>query len=119
MAMLKPERLNISTSLGWSPMVAISAAGIFRMARQIVDDRALVGVVMGDVEVVRLRAGGRRPVAEGGLGIGLAALDLGMVVADADDLGGLLQRVGEIRHHLGLELDGPGLALDMRRLERR
>ena len=27
MAMLKPERWNIGTSVGWSPMVAISAAG--------------------------------------------------------------------------------------------
>ena len=32
MAMLKPERWNISTSLGWSPMVAISAAGTSRCA---------------------------------------------------------------------------------------
>src|SRR6202040_3169712 len=27
MAILKPDRLNISTSFGWSPMVAISSAG--------------------------------------------------------------------------------------------
>ena len=27
MAMLKPERLNMGTSVGWSPMVAISATG--------------------------------------------------------------------------------------------
>ena len=32
MAMLKPDRLNISTSFGWSPMVAISSAGTARWA---------------------------------------------------------------------------------------
>ena len=30
MAMLRPLRLNITTSVGWSPIVAIASIGIFR-----------------------------------------------------------------------------------------
>ncbi len=34
MAMLKPERLNMGTSVGWSPMVAISCERNAEVARQ-------------------------------------------------------------------------------------
>ena len=76
MAMLKPERLNIGTSFGWSPMVAISAAGMLMRSERYSDHRALVRVLVGDVEIVGLRAVGRRALPEGRLGVGLAALHL-------------------------------------------
>ena len=100
MAMLKPERLNISTSFGWSPMVAISAAGTPRCCDRIFHHRALVRVLVGDVEVIGLRAVGRRALAEGRLGVGLAALHLVEVVADADDLGDLIELLADVRHDL-------------------
>ena len=115
MAMLKPDRLNISTSFGWSPIVAISSAGTLQVAREILHHRALVRVLVGDVEVIGLRPGRRRALAESGLGVGFAALDLVEVIADADDLGHIAQHAAEVRHHLRLELDRPGLARDMRR----
>ena len=73
MAMLKPERLNISTSFGWSPMVAISSAGTPTCCGEILDHRALVGILVGDVEIVGLRPGGGRMLAERRLRLGFAA----------------------------------------------
>ena len=116
MAMLKPERLNISTSFGWSPMVAISCRRHAEMPRQIVHDRALVGVLVGDVEVVGLRPIGRRTLAQRRLGVGLAALHPVEIVADADDLGDLVELLVDVRHDLRLELDRPGFARDVRRI---
>ena len=54
--------------------------------RQRRDDGAFVGVRVGDVEIVGLRAGRRRFCAERGLGILFAARDQLEIVAYADDL---------------------------------
>src|SRR3546814_8569388 len=70
--------------------------------------------LVSDIEVMGLRAAGRCPLAEGHLGVGLAALHPVVVVADADDLDDPVQLLADVRDHLGLELDGPGLACDVR-----
>ena len=116
MAMLKPDRLNISTSFGWSPMVAISSVGTSRCAREIFHHGALVRVLVGDVEIIGLRPARRRALAECRLGVGFAALHLVEIVADADDLGDLLKLLANVRHDLRLEFDRPGFARDMRRV---
>jgi hypothetical protein len=115
MAMLKPERLNMGTSVGcrrwWR-----SLARHPEVPRQKFHHRALVRVLVRHIEIIGLRAVGRRALPKGRLGVGLAALHRVQIVADADDLGDLVQLFGDIRHDLRLELDGPGLVGDVRRI---
>ena len=63
-AMLSPESANINVSLGMSPMVAICSTEIPKIAPRYSAYPALVGVGMGDVQVVGLGGGGRHMVAE-------------------------------------------------------
>src|SRR3546814_16673718 len=70
--------------------------------------------LVSDIEVMGLRAAGRCPLAEGHLGVGLAALHPVVVVADADDLDDPVQLLAAVREHLGRELDGPGREWDVR-----
>src|SRR6202030_4845088 len=59
---------------------------------------------------------GGRALAESRLRVGFAAPDFVEVVAYADDLRSVAQIVSEVRHDRRLELDRPGLALDVRRM---
>src|SRR6516164_8060453 len=56
-------------------------------------------------------------LSEGRLGVGFAALYFIEIITHADDLGDLLQVLSQIRYDLGLELDGPGFAGDMRSID--
>ena len=70
-----------------------------------------------DVEIIRLRPGRRNLIAEGRLGIFFAAGNEVAVIADADDLHRAIEvGIGEGVDNVRLELDGPRLAIDMRRL---
>src|SRR3954447_10822945 len=82
------------------------------MGRQIVNNGALVCILVGDVEVIWLGPIGRRLSAEGGLDICFALTDPLEIVADASDLRNCIKPVVEIRHDGRLELDRPGLARD-------
>ena len=114
MAMLRPEWSNIRMSLGWSPMVAISVGLELVMLGQVEGDRTLVGLRVGDVEVVGLGGRRRHVVAElldGGLG---GLVDGVVVVADPDQLDDAVRQPVETPlHHLGVELDRPGLPVDV------
>src|SRR6202042_393702 len=81
--------------------------------RQVLRDRALVGVRVGDVQVVRLGPGGGDVVAELVVGGGRGAGDRVEVVADPDQLGDVLGEPVEAGHHLRVELDGGRLPGDV------
>ena len=63
-AMLRPECANISTSLGMSPIVAMSSGLMLVLGRQVLGHLALVRLRVGDVQVVGLRGSRRDMVAE-------------------------------------------------------
>lgn len=72
MAILSPLFSNMSTSLGISPIVAISASGMDTLG----EDRdyiALVSVGMGYVQIVRLGACGRNVAAALALNVRFAS----------------------------------------------
>ena len=56
MAMLNPEWANIKMSLGMSPIVAMCSGGIEYLVEEVARDDSLVGVGMGDIDVVGLGA---------------------------------------------------------------
>ena len=77
------------------------------------DDGALVRILVGDIEIVRLRARRRRATCDGGLRIGLTALYPLVVVAHADDLGNLIHLFADVSNNIRLKFDGPGFSGEM------
>ena len=97
MAMLRPEWANIKTSLGMSPMVAISSVESWYRVGEVLDHLALVGLGMGDVEVVGLRGGRGHVVAEALVGRRRGLGHRVVVVAHSHDLGHVVGEAVEAR----------------------
>ena len=118
MAMLRPLGLNIGTSLGWSPIVAMAVHRDFQVSRQPLDDAAFVGRGVRHVKVVRLRPRGGDLRAERFLKRRFTRGDFVVVVADADDLDDApdVSTPSKVGHHDRLGLDGGCLAIDARGL---
>jgi hypothetical protein len=115
MAMLKPERLNIGTSVGLiadggdlrhrNPSGATGSPPPRPCWRPCSSHRGN-----------RAASGWPSPVRRRPCGVGLAALHRCQIVAHSHDLGDQVELRRHVLHDLGLELDGPGLVLDVRAL---
>ena len=114
MAIAKPPFSNIETSFGMSPIVAISIDGNAQPAGQLFDDGALVGGRMGDIEIIGLRQSGGDFAAERLVDVFGTALDTLVIVADADDLDRVIDKVVKIGDDLRGELHRLLLPRDMR-----
>ena len=84
MAMAKPLRSNMATSLRPSPITAISGGTPSNLASS--ERGPLVSVGVRHIEIVVLRAGHGRACAERIAHLALAAFEERVVIADADDL---------------------------------
>ena len=86
MAIERPLLRNIRTSFGMSPMVAICSGEMFRSFSQRQYHRALVGLRVGDIEIIGLRARRTGPLSQFLLRQLLAGGDAIEIVGDPDDL---------------------------------
>src|SRR4029079_19432386 len=88
-----------------------------QLARQVVEDKSLVGVTVSHVEIIGLRARGGSAAPERLLHVALALAHAVKIVAHPDDLDGSRQHVVVERlHNFGAETSGAALAVDGWRL---
>src|SRR5271168_366810 len=83
------------------------------MAREHVNNPALIGLRMSDIEVIRLRTGGRGLLSQFLLQLRLTGLYCIKIVTDTHDLGYSLCQIRVIACHLRSKFDRPLFAVNM------